>query len=188
MKLTRISCSFIVTLISFFAYSQKQRIHFNSINSGGIIIGKTASYGLFQTVNGITYKKWFGGLGAGYDYHYYTSIPAFVDVRRFLDRKGNIFIYSDLGYNFPGKEKPGNEITSYTSYYFSRGLYSDLGFGYKITISKSNHFILTGGYSNKKLSYKTEAVSCPFVGPCYENIYHYNYSFGRIIFKAGIQF
>jgi hypothetical protein len=186
MKL-RLMFFFFMVLISFYAIAQKEKPKFNSINTIGIVKGEIGSYTIFQTVNGLQYKKWYAGIGAGYDNYYYKSIPLFFDIRRFFGKQNNFLIYGDAGYNFPYKSIP-KESSSYSLFHFSGNFYSDVGFGYKIKLIKKTSFIITTGYSYKKLSDKVEVITPYLVGPSSENIYNYNYTFRRIIIKAGIMF
>jgi hypothetical protein len=167
-------------------YAQNQ-IKFNSINSGGITIGQSGSYGLFQTINGAMFQKWFAGLGAGYDYYYYTTIPLFIDARRYLNKQNNGFLYADIGYNFPWKNKPGKQIFNFSSYHFTGGLYSDIGIGYITKFIKKASFVMSAGYSYKKLNNKVGVINPCLVPPCPETFSDYDYGYGRIILKAGIQ-
>ena len=187
MKSTHIACYLICLMVSVSAFAQKE-IKFNSINTGGIIHGEIGVYGMLQTVNGVQYKKWFGGIGTVYDPYYYKTFPVFLDVRRYIDKQNRIPVYADAGYDFPGKNVPGNEISYYTSFHFTGGLYTDMGIGYRIKFTKHTSFLLTGGYSYKKLHDRVITMSCPFFGPCYESVFNYNYGFGRLVFKAGFIF
>lgn len=168
------------------AYAQKEKTSFHSINTVGASIGEIGTYVMFNSVNGLQNNKWFSGIGAGYDTYYYKSIPLFLDVQRYIGRQNEAMINLDIGYNFPGKNKPGSEIFSYTSFHFSGGLYSNVGVGYKIKFIKKTFFLLHGGYSYKKLKDKIGVVSCPFIGPCIESFTTYNYSFGTLTFRVGI--
>src|SRR5687767_13793360 len=111
MKSKLICCSLVTVLFSLSANAQKSRIKFNSINMFGVAAGESKLFGLLQTVNGITYDTWFAGIGAGLDYYSYRTIPLFFDLRRDIGKLNKGFIYADLGYNFPWKEKPGKEIS-----------------------------------------------------------------------------
>jgi len=184
MVTSRILSALIFMTISIVSNGQSQ-IKFHSVNTAGIATGQIGTFGLLQTVNGGEYKKWFGGIGTGYDGYYYKSIPLFADVRRYLDDSNRFLLYGDVGYNFPGHNTP-KENSFYSSFHFTGGLYGDAGIGYKIKFLKHSSFLFSGGYSYKKLSNKVSVTICPFVGPCYESIYNNNYSFGRLNFKAGI--
>lgn len=185
MKLKMICVWLFMAIISSNAFAQK-KLKFNSINMGGIAIGQRETKGVVETINGVNYKKWFAGIGIGYDACHYKTIPLFLDIRRYVDNQNKLFIYADAGYNFPDKNTPGSEVYYYNSFHFTGGIFTDAGIGYKIKFSKNKYFILTAGYSNKKLDNKVVIITCPFIPPCFENIYHYDYSFDRIVLKAGI--
>ena len=178
---------FMGMLVFIYSAGQDKKIKFNSINTGGIIFGQSDSYGLFQTVNGIKYQKWSAGLGAGYDYYYYKSIPFFIDARRYLGKENNGFLYGDIGYNFPQKNKPRKEVPFYTSYHFTCGLYCDIGIGYGIKFSKNSALLISGGYSYKNIHNRIGVINPCLVPPCPETISNYDYDFSRLILKAGIQ-
>lgn len=177
----------ITVLIFISADAQEEKIKFTSITSGGIAVGEIGTFLIVQTVNGVQYKKWFAGIGAGYDSYYYKTIPLFLDAKRFINKQNNIFVYGDGGYNISWKNKP-KEISRYSSYNFSGGFYGDIGIGYKAKFIKKTFILITTGYSYKRLYNKVEIVYPCLVGPCPENMYDYTYNFRRIIFKTGIMF
>lgn len=181
----KLLCSIVTFFILLSSPAQKPK--FNSINSGGLILSRNGSYGLIQSVNGLSFQKWFGGLGGGYDFYYYSSIPLFIDARRYLDGKNKSFVYADLGYNFPGKFKPRSEVSFYTTYKFSGGLYSDVGIGYEFLLAGNTSLVISGGFSYKNLSNRVGIVNPCLTPPCPESVNDYTYDFNRIIFKAGIK-
>lgn len=168
--------------------AQDVKARFSSLNAGGIIIGQTGTFGVFQTVNGMLYKKWFAGVGAGFDYYQYTSIPLFIDARRYLGKGNNGFLYADIGYNFPRKNKPGEEISFYSSYHFTGGVYSDIGVGYGIKFLNKTAVLISGGFSYKNINNRIGVTVPCLVPPCPESFSDYKYEFNRVILKAGIQF
>ena len=179
---------FLITIsISVTSRAQEEKRKFNSIISGGIASGEIGTFPVLQTVNGVQYKKWFAGIGVGYDSYYYKTIPLFLHATRVINKQNNAFIYGDAGYNFSGKNKP-KEISSYSSYNFSGGFYGDIGIGYKGKISKKTFLLISTGYSYKTLYNTVKVISPCLVGPCPENIYDYTYNFRRLIFKTGIMF
>jgi hypothetical protein len=168
--------------------SAQQKIKFSSINTGGIIIGQTKVNGLFQSVNGLTYQKWFAGVGAGADYYYHKSIPIFIDARRYLGKSDAVFLYADLGYNRPWDNKPGDEVFSYGSYHFTGGVYTDVGAGYAFKLIPNFSLIVSGGFSYKNIRSRVGVLYPCLVPPCNEEMNSYNYEFNRFVLKAGIQF
>ncbi|MEO6134831.1 MAG: hypothetical protein ABIP35_06740 [Ginsengibacter sp.] len=173
----------------FFAVvAQEIKPRFSSINSIGFAAGESSPGLVLETVNGIKFSNWFAGIGIGMDDYRYKSIPLFLEGRMFFgeDKKG--FIYGDLGYNFTGKNKPGNEIFNYDSYHFSGGSYLALGVGFNLPLYKKSTVQFSVGYSYKKMSDKIGVHICPFVGPCNIDYSRYEFGFGRLILKAGVAF
>jgi hypothetical protein len=182
-------CTFLFSvLISFSVHAQKDKLKFHSIYMIGLADGQNGGYALLQTINGVEYKKWLAGIGIGADHYPYKSYPLFFDVSRSFGTKDKGFVYGDLGYNFPGKNKPGKEVYYYNSYHFTGGLYSDIGIGCKIQLVKKASVLLSSGFSYKKLKSRISVVNPCLVGPCPEDISEYNYGYGRIVFKAGLAF
>ena len=72
----------VASLVCFSAKAQQQKAKFNSKNAIGISIGQSGSSFLFQTVNGVSFNKWFYGIGIGADYYNYNSYPLFADIRK----------------------------------------------------------------------------------------------------------
>jgi hypothetical protein len=186
MKPKWICCCLVATLFSLSGYGQKSKVKFNSLNMFGVAAGESRPSGLFQTINGVRYNNWFAGIGAGLDYYSYRTIPVFFDLRRDIGKLNKGFIYADVGYNFPWKEKPGKEISFYNSYHFTRGLYSDIGIGYKVNLNENPSFLFSAGYSYKRVHNKIGIVDPCLVPPCSEKFTNYEYGFGRIVLKAGI--
>lgn len=185
MLKTKMFCCLVILSISFAASSQ-QKIKFSSFNTAGVSVGKSGSFGVVQTVNGVKYKEWFAGIGLGIDYYKNRTIPLFIDVRRDL-LKENVFAFADLGYNFPQHNNPGKEISYYSTYDFSGGFYSEVGIGYKMRLMGKRSLLVTSGYSYKTLSNKVGTVNPCLIGPCPVSYNTYWYSYGTILFKAGFQ-
>jgi len=165
----------------------QEKVLFKSINTVGLSDGEGGANFLMQSVNGLSLKKWFTGIGFGADYYGYTSYPLFLDARRhFGNRKG--FAYADLGYNISGKNKPGKEVYYYNSYHFSSGVYSDIGVGYTIKFTKGSSFIFCAGYSYKEINNKVGITTECLVAPCPVDYSTYKYGNGRVVLKAGVDF
>jgi hypothetical protein len=177
-----------VFIIPFFVFAQKNEIHFHSINTFAAVGGQSEVNTAFQTVNGIQFSNWFTGIGVGVDNYVYKTLPLFFDARRFFGNEKRGFVYGDIGYDFPLKNKPGKEIFRYDTYDFTGGIYTDIGMGYQFPIYKRSFFVLSLGYSYKKLQSKIGTTICPFVGPCVVDYSNYEFSYGRMILKAGLIF
>jgi hypothetical protein len=180
-------CSLVIILIACQAPAQKKNATFHSLNSVGIALGENENNGLVQSVNGIKYNSWFAGIGIGADFYFHRTIPLFIDLQKHVGNGNNIILYADAGYNFPWNDKPSNkEVPYYTSYQFTGGIYTDIGIGYKISGSKKPSFVISTGYSYKKLHSKISVVNPCITPPCPEEVSNYDLGYGRIVFKAGI--
>ncbi len=178
----------IFLLMSISAVAQKKAIKFQSINEAGIVEGESKADWIFQTVNGIRFSDWFAGAGIGIDYYHYKTLPLFFDGRWYFGDEKRAFIYGDIGYNFPMANKPGKEIYNYSSYHFTGGVYTDIGIGFGATLYKKSSMLFSLGYSYKELQTKIGVNNCGIIGPCWVDYSKYEFNYGRIAVKAGLEF
>jgi len=176
----------------------KPAFQFHSINQVGVLNGETGSAFQIQTINGLRYKSWFAGIGAGIDYYRFRGIPLFADIRKtFGHAKNKLFVYGDGGIHFnwaTEKEKNASGVRDE----ISNGLYLDGGLGYHIYINSSNAVLISLGYSCKKITDRTPAVyyypldyypTIVGVYPSPESQTNkLNYSLNRISIKLGWEF
>ncbi|MDE3181827.1 MAG: hypothetical protein KGM16_00280 [Bacteroidota bacterium] len=183
----------IILVAVFPSIAQQKKIQFHSINTFELISGQSPLSTGFQSINGFRFSSWFTGAGIGVDNYNYKTLPLFFDARKFFGVEKRAFLSGDIGYNFPMKDKPGKEISYYTSYYYSSyhftgGIYTDIGIGYQIPLYKKTNLVFSLGYSYKKLESKIGVGSfCPNM-LCAINYYNYEFSYGRMILKAGLVF
>ena len=179
---------FIALFFSSGANAQKKPIKFHSINQVELIGGANAVNVGYQTVNGVKFSNWFSGIGIGVDNYRYISLPLFIDGRWYFGDEKNGFIYGDIGYNSPMKNKPGKEIYYYNSYHFAGGIYTDFGIGYQVSLNKYSSFAFSLGHTYKELQNKVGVVNPCLVAPCPVDYSEYKYKLGRMILKAGLVF
>ena len=169
-----------------FKANGQEKFTLRSQNYIGILEGGSGSYLQFHSVNGLQYKKWFGGIGVGLDHYYLRSIPLFFSLIRDIPVRKNIFYVSaDGGVNFPWENDANDswgENNYSTSYYWSSG------FGYKIPIHKKNNLLFHVGYSFKHLKNDYTITFPCLIPPCPESKQEYNYYFRRLSLKAGWMF
>ena len=160
---------------------------FHSINNIGLLEGQTGSAFQLQSINGMQYKSWYGGIGLGLDFYRYRTIPLFIDFRKeFGSSVNKFFAYADGGVNFCWLTD--NEKNTYlTDDHFDTGFYTDLGLGYKIGMGRTNHLLLSIGYSLKKLkeTYQTYSYFPPDNTLQKQDV---NYSLNRLTLKIGWEF
>lgn len=183
---------FFILIISFLlsasTSAQKKKIRFQSVNQFAIVGGESHVNTAFQTVNGIKFSDWFSGIGIAIDYYKYQTLPLFFDGRWYFGEDKRGFIYGDIGYDFPFKNKPGREINYYQSYHFTGGLYSDLGIGYQVRLYKKSSLSFSLGYSSKELKTKVGWAYQCIAAPCRVDYSNYEFSLNRMILKAGLVF
>jgi hypothetical protein len=160
---------------------------FSSINQIGGLYGSKAIYLQMQTINGIRYKTWFAGVGAGIDFYDRTGFPVFLDVRKdIFEKRFTPFLYVDAGIHLVHKRK---EIRwqSYQNTY-SNGFYGDAGIGYKLGLSTTSSLLVSAGYSYKNIDRRYEYISYCLDNRCYENYLTYKSYLHRVSLKLGLQF
>ncbi len=166
----------------------KKQLKFSTVTQLGLLAGNTSSSAAVQLINGVTYKKMYVGLGTGLDYYLYRGFPFFADVRyQFSQQRNSMFVYADGGIHFPWQQKNINGV----EVKLKSGLYTDLGFGYKLTQKNGNALVISFGYTHKKVSEeRKEFVWGPIIRDA--NVPHqtvkYNYGLNRIAIKFGLMF
>jgi hypothetical protein len=173
---------------------QQKSPWFRSINGIGLLTGEVSAAIQFQTVNGIQYKSWFMGAGAGLDFYRYRTIPVFLDLRKEFGRsKTPFFVYFDGGYSIPWLSS--GQKDNYGMYKYAGGLYTDAGLGFSYKISPRRSIFISAGYSYKNLKQNNVTVpqACPLNAICdyAPNDYYYggyDYDMNRLTLKTGFSF
>lgn len=171
----------ILVNVSFSQEKNKPVFRFHSINTAGLIEGQAGSSFSLLSVNGFQYKSLFGGIGTGFDFYRFRTIPLFVSLRtEFGKTQNKFFCFANAGTNFYWK-KDNDAVLYYTSVKFKNGFYGGGGAGYKFILNQQLSFLFSVEYSHKKLaetgSYGDETFP--------EKI---NYNLNRLILKTGIEF
>ncbi|HEX4375244.1 MAG TPA: hypothetical protein VHZ50_18205 [Puia sp.] len=178
---------FAVMVINAQQLQNKNAWRFQSINNIGLIIGQKDGAFDLQTVNGFQRKSIFAGVGVALDYYGFRSIPLFVDLRKYFgSHKNAFFIYEDCGVNFDSQKSGINNFGS--PYHYNAGFYNDIGAGYKFYLKNKTSFLVSGGYTYKRISETISNQECPFGGPCYSQTDKYFFDLSRLILKFGLQF
>ena len=194
MKWMQRSALFCLLLLNYAAAAQLEagakkveKVVFSSINTAGVILGKSDPELSVQTVNGASYKSWFAGIGVGLDYYYLRTIPLFAHVqKRLFPEKNPLFAYADLGMNIPWMKDADKQALWYRSDY-KAGLYYDIGAGYELNMKKGA-IILSAGYTTKQMQ---ETQTYPYIwGPpgMPDRKEYIDYNLSRLVLKAGFRF
>lgn len=160
---------------------------FSSINQIGDLYGSKGTYFQVQTINGIRYKTWFAGVGAGIDFYTRGGFPVFLDVRKdIFEKRSTPFLYADAGIHLVRDRK--EEVSQWHQNTYSNGFYGDAGIGYKLDVHGAGRLLVSAGYSYKNINRRYEYVSsCP-TNRCYESYYTYKSYLHRLSVKLGLQF
>ncbi|MEO5995740.1 MAG: hypothetical protein ABIN89_03465 [Chitinophagaceae bacterium] len=175
------------------AQDKSNKVRLQSVTNIGLLNGSKNSSFALQTILGGAYKNSFLGAGIGIDYYRFRTVPVFADLRhQFGSGPRKFFLYGDIGYNLDwltDKNKEQENIYSWSSTNnFKGGLYYDAGIGYKFALKNSDAFVISTGYTFKKLKNKTPETRCPFLGTCSMEIDTYKYYLSRWVIKAGWSF
>jgi hypothetical protein len=172
---------------------QNLKLRFGSFNNVGLLQGGSDQNLQLQTINGMHYKTFFGGIGIGLDNYHFKSVPLFIDLRKNLQTKAQTpFVYADFGAAFPWDRRMGDEWSKST---FKTGFLYDLGLGYTIPVKGRFAINIAAGYSQKFVEEMQENDyrmwwDFPPYGPIEtkKDTSHYNYTFRRFSFKIGFSF
>ena len=187
----------IITLLSFLfggmlAAQQKgvpPKWTFHSVNQFGLLQGESKAAFNLQSVNGFQYHNFFVGLGAGLDYYKYKSIPLFAELRKYFGKSANqFFVYADAGVHFVWEKKNETGYPYLSTEKYSPGFYGNAGIGYKAGSKNGMGFLLSAGYSYKRVNDRQQQDSCPFSGPCYLQTNTYRYDLNRLAIQIGWMF
>lgn len=175
---------------SLMAQQGKKKLAFRSINQLGILYGESGQEPLVQTINGVSYKTWFAGIGAGLDFYRLRSVPLFLDVRKEFPVAALQplvpFVYGDGGMHFAWP-RTGDHTSNYESK-FNNGAWFDAGLGCKVATKSRQTILLSAGYTYKRVE---ERITPVFSGrdqvSGLETV-GFNYNLNRIAVKFGWMF
>jgi hypothetical protein len=186
MKKSLIFISLIPFVMTFSVTAQKKKVSFQSINQFAMVGGESLVKSAFQTINGIRFSNLFSAIGIGVDNYHYKTLPLFFEERWYFGEEKKAFIYGDIGYNFPLKNKLGKDLISYPTQHFTGGIYTDAGIGFQTGLTKKCALLFSLGQSYKELNATTSPASTCV--NCNTDSYAYKFSYGRMVFKAGLVF
>lgn len=193
MRIVPLTLSLLLFFAGSVAAQQKKQAplwRFHSINSIGLLEGEAGSAFQLQTINGVQYKNWFAGAGAGLDYYRFRGVPIFLDIRKIFPLATNtFFVYGDIGMHAPWltqKQKDSNYYISVLSD-FKNGLYTDAGAGYQICLGNKAALLISAGYSFKSLrGTQIDYSPMSYDGP--PAITKLRYDLSRLSVKMGLKF
>ena len=173
------------------SYGQS-KIRYGSQNYVGLLEGEYKAAFQLQTIHGVRYQTWYGGLGAGLDYYMFRTIAVFATVNKDLVFNGRTFYISgDVGTNYPWINDNSSTMIfgGSTSTKFHPGFYWAGGLGYKaFAKNKTDAFIINLGYSFKRIKQEDKVPGFCSDPPCSVNLERFDYRLNRISMRLGWQF
>jgi hypothetical protein len=161
---------------------------FSSINHAGVLNGAKGAYLQIQTINGIKYKTWFAGAGAGLDTYFRSGYLLFLDVRKFiLEKSQTPFLYADVGMHVV-RDKTDRLSQWYENQYERYGVYTEGGIGYKFGFHGKDRWVISAGYSYKYVKHRNVFIGDCQTARCQEDYYTYKNYLHRYAMKLGFQF
>ena len=182
----------LLLLISVLYSNAQKKIKFATQNYVGFLAGSSDNALQLQTINGISFNKWFTGIGTGIDWYYQRSVPVFISAERGfkVNQKKHIYFSAAGGANFPWKNS--NYVYDWNWYQTSKmepGFYWNTGIGYKINIGKQDDAVLLHlGFTNKFYKEKITSTYPCLMAPCPENTESFNYNLRAVSVKLGYGF
>lgn len=166
----------------------QQKPIFRSQTYAGLLSSGSGEGFQVQTINGLGYKNWFGGIGTGIDWGGLRSIPVFLSMNKFLaSTKLPLYFSADVGINLPWEptdlwyiHNPGD---------YSPGLYWAGGLGWRFGMKNNNNAVLLNfGYNYKRYLNSYETTSPCLVPPCPVDKTVYDYRLRRLSLRVGWMF
>lgn len=158
-----------------------------TITAAGVAAGQSKPGAVFQFSGGVTFNRYFGGIGAGYDRYAFDSWPVFADMRASFGKRKLLFVYALPGYNIPGKfTREVNFEWRKVNERMEGGFYMDMGVGYRLPFGTMNRLSFSAGYMRKSLVHRKMYTYPCGTQPCtdgWPEWYVTRYDYGLITTK-----
>jgi len=156
------------TFVTFFTFltfstSAQQKWKGWGIPEVGVLSGSYQVTGDLRLQGGVQKNGWMIGLGSGFDYYRFTSVPVYAQGRKlFGKRKSKPFIVTSLGVNFPTTTSTNemtmeNMLSSFRApdgipkRNYERGMYGEIGLGYAFLSKKGRGLLVSLSYTQKRI-------------------------------------
>lgn len=154
----------------------------------GLARGSSDKSSVYFFSNGISYKQFYTGIGAGIDKYALHSIPLFFDAKKeFGKHKVKPFVDASAGINLP--HLTTEQRNSYGGWNqnsaFKNGFFTKTSVGISMPVLHNLRLFMNAGYSYKTTSIKVVNDYRPFDGDLTTttDIYRYNRWFAAIGFQ-----
>lgn len=168
------------------AKGQKTGLGYSGTVSIGVLSGKSSAELQLQMVNGVKFKTWSAGLGAGLDYYHTRSVPLFLQLRKTANANPHTpFFYLNGGFNVPWAQAEKELFVSG----YTRGFYGEGGIGYEVPVLKNQRLFFSGGWQVKTFTATVNTAPWISVWPPPPHAFRdYDYTLKTLVVKAGLRF
>jgi hypothetical protein len=129
--------------VSNLVFAQQQKSKLWLMPEMGIQLGATEPSLDFRLQGGIQKGGWLIGAGAAVDYYRFTSIPAYLQVRKLFKFRGTTpFLIASAGYNFKNSSDTVPTWVGSRVYERTGGYYTEFGGGFVFRIFKKERLSL----------------------------------------------
>lgn len=166
-------------LLSVACDAQQKNVQFMSFSGVGFVAGNAGIGFAGQTVNGLSLRNWFAGLGFARDNYLYKTWPVFVRLQKTFSLKDNsLYIFADAGGQVSGTK---TERKTFSTTTYRPGWYAAAGMGYSVSAGKHTGLFFQLSNTYKALT-KTETSN--------DSGFPWNqttsYKLGRVGFQVGM--
>lgn len=182
----KLCCGLLSVCLAAIAFAQKTAVTYSGNVAVGLLAGANKNALQLQVVNGVKYKTWQAGLGAGLDDYNTRSVPLFLQVRKAVTAKAATpYVYVDAGYHLPYLKDTEKFLTEVEK----GGFYGEGGIGYEVAALKKHGFFFGLGWRVKMYTLKVNTMPYLSVWPPPENAFRdYDYTLTAVTLKTGFRF
>lgn len=175
-------------LILSVAVHAQTKLQYSATLEASLLKGNSQNSNAFLFTNGLSYKSWTTGVGAGLDNYVYRSLPLFIDIKKTFGR-GYLqsFVNASAGVNInEAKDDQKFQYFGYQNVDYKNGFYARAMAGISLPVNKKLRVFFKAGYS-----YKTTHItyaSYAYPNDLTENTNTDVYWFNRWSLSAGFWF
>lgn len=142
--------------IACFSQKKKTKIYPHVILSGGIAGGEKQTAPVAQLSAGISFGPWFSGLGVGYDYYRFNTIPVYADWRFSFGPDRILYVYANPGVHLLQPTGSQLETIWARKAELKPGFFGEGGVGFRVKAGRYHHLGLSIGYRYRQMTHRTD--------------------------------
>ena len=189
MKKLLLAATTLLLTIGLYSQTAKKSspIKFRSINGVNYLAGSTDMQLGVSTVNGITWKQWFAGVGLSFDPYGHKGYAVYGSIQKYLGTGiWQPFINVDAGIYIPQRtpDYPDHSMNPDMPYYIlNNTFYGGASFGVSKTIAGNNKLFVKLGVAYKRFNVSQSGGFLPYPSDIgYEYVYTpFSFSIGFML-------